>query len=329
MPNRDPYLDNLKLILVVFVVFTHFFFEYRSTPILYSAFNSMCVFIMPVFIFISGYLSKNIQQQRTKDITILLVPYFILEILNLIFTKLTHIGYGNKSILVPTYQNWYLLSLFFWRLIIPYFKNIKPAYAITAAFIVSICAGWVSQFGEFLSLYRTYYYLPVFVIGYYTKDLNLFKQKKNYQFWALGLLVLFVSIIGYLSLNDPGKADDLFYAFLPNIGYTNEWQTVVLRNAALFSGIICGFCFLFIIPVKHTFYTKYGRNTLYVYLFHMFLVLPIIRFTGVYSSGKTELIILISTILITMIFSNARVVKLLKSLIYPGLPDSIKARLRA
>jgi hypothetical protein len=61
----------------------------------------------------------------------------------------------------------------------------------------------------------------------------------------------------------------------------------------------------------------------------MFLVLPIIRFTGVYSSGKTELIILISTILITMIFSNARVVKLLKSLIYPGLPDSIKARLRA
>jgi fucose 4-O-acetylase-like acetyltransferase len=329
MPNRDPYLDNLKLILVVCVVTTHFFFEYRSTPILYSAFNSMCVFIMPVFIFISGYLSKNIQQQRTKDITILLVPYFILEILNLIFTKATHIGYGNKSILVPTYQNWYLLSLFFWRLIIPYFKNIKASYAIGASFIVSICAGWVSQFGEFLSLYRTYYYLPVFVIGYYTKDLNLFKQKKNYQLVALGLLVSFISIIGYLSYTDSGKADDLFYAFLPNMGYTNEWATVVLRNAALFSGILCGFCFLFIIPSKHTFYTKFGRNTLYVYLFHMFLVLPIIKLTGVYSSGKTELIILISTVLITLIFSNPRVVKLLKSLIYPGLPDSIIAKLRA
>lgn len=330
MHTRDSYLDNLKFILVLCVVFTHFLFEYRETPLMLSMFNSMCSFIMPVFIFISGYLSKNIQTHRTKDITLLLVPYFVLELLNLVYSKVTHMGYGNKSLLTPTYQNWYLLSLFFWRLIVPYFKSIRPVYAITVAFGISFLAGFVNQFGEFLSLYRTFFYFPIFILGFYAKDIHTITERPKWQkLIAFILFFIFLASIAVISLGNPFKADDLFYAFLPNYGYTENWASIILRNTALFSSIICGYCFLYMIPKKKVFITSLGINTLYVYLFHMFLVFPLIKLTGTYVKYKTEFIIVSGTIGITFILSSKQLVSFLKLLTYPTLPKRIKDKIKS
>lgn len=294
-----------------------------------SMFNSMCGFIMPVFIFISGYLSKNIRSHRTKDITLLIVPYFILEILNLVYSKFTHMGYGNKSLLTPTYQNWYLLSLFFWRLIVPYFKPIKPVYAIAAAFGISFLAGFVNQFGEFLSLYRTFYYLPIFIIGYYAKDIHKITERPIWhRYLALIIFATFTVSIGLISMRNPFKADDLFYAFLPNYGYTENWTSIILRNIALFSSIICAYCFLYLIPKRKVFFTSMGINTLYVYLFHMFLVFPIIKLSGTYVMYKTELIIFIGALGITFLLSSKQLVYFLKLLTYPTLPKKIKDKIK-
>lgn len=330
MPNRDPYLDNLKIILVFCVVTTHFFFEYRNSASMMAAFNAMCVFIMPVFIFISGYLSRHIKGQRPKDIAILLVPYFILEIFNLVFTKITHLGYGNKSLLIPTYQNWYLLSLFFWRLIIPYFRAIKPLYAIIIAFSISFLSGFVAQLGEFLSLYRTFFYLPVFVLGFYNKDLRTIISDKISHKWIAGILFFgFIISIAFVSYGNTYKAEDIFYAFLPNSGYTNHLSSIILRNMALISSILCAYCFMHLIPGRQLKITAMGRNTLYIYLFHMFMVLPIIKIAGDYSAGKTEIIIIGSSILISIVLSSNAACQLLKWMIYPGIPDRIKSKIQS
>lgn len=329
MPNRDPYLDNLKIILVFCVVMTHFFFEYRDSPTMMAAFNAMCVFIMPVFIFISGFLSRNITGHRPKDIVTLLLPYFILEILNLIFTKATHLGYGNKSLLIPTYQNWYLLSLFFWRLIIPYFRAIKPKYAIIASFGISILAGFVAQLGEFLSLYRTYFYLPVFVLGFYSKDIHgIISKKSSHKLLAACIFFGFIGSIAYLSISDQYKAEDIFYAYLPNSGYTSQWSSVVLRNIALFTSILSAYCFMHLIPTKQMRISAMGKNTLYIYLFHMFLVLPLIKLSGDYSAGKTELIILTGSVVISLLLANKMVANVLKRVIYPEIPERIKSKIQ-
>lgn len=330
MQSRDSYLDNLKLILVLCVVCTHFLFEYRNTPLMISIFNGMCGFIMPVFIFISGYLSKNIKTHRTKDISLLIIPYFILEILNLIYSKVTHMGYGNKSLLIPTYQNWYLLSLFFWRLFVPYFRAIKPVYAIITAFIISFLAGFVNQFGEFLSLYRTLFFLPVFLIGYYARDIHTITERPIWQkFTAFTIFVIYTTSLVLISYSDPFKADDLFYAYLPNYGYTGDWRSIILRNISLYSSIISGYCFLYLIPKKRVFFTDMGINTLYVYLFHMFLVFPLIKLTGDYVFLKTESIILIGSIGITLILSSKQIVAFLKLITYPTLSKKIKDKIKA
>ena len=50
---------------------------------------------MPLFIFIAGYLTKKIVKQRKKEIEQVLYTYLVFELLNLIFTKLTSIGWGG------------------------------------------------------------------------------------------------------------------------------------------------------------------------------------------------------------------------------------------
>ncbi len=304
MKSRDPFFDNLKFILIVLVVFGHFCFEYRDNATMKALMNAIYTFHMPLFIFISGYFSKSIKQHRLDDITKVLIPFFVLEVINLIYTKVTHLGTGNISFFFPTYQNWYLLSLFFWRLLIPYFSFISKIKGIIIAIFISVIAGGIQQFGEFLSLYHTLYFLPIFVIGYYTDDI---KTKVNniisYKWLAIVLLFGFLSAIFYISLSDAGKSSDIANALIPINGYEGQISTMILRNISLITGICCSFLFLFLIPQRETFYTSKGENTLYVYILHMFVVWAIVKIMGQYRDGITLTVSVVASIAIAYVFS--------------------------
>lgn len=71
-----------------------------------------------------------------------------------------------------------------------------------------------------------------------------------------------------------------------------------------------------------------GKNTLYIYLFHMFLVLPLIKLSGDYSAGKTELIILTGSVVISLLLANKMVANVLKRVIYPEIPERIKSKIQ-
>ena len=318
MKARDPFYDNLKFILMVFVVFGHFTFEYRDKPLMISICNAIYTFHMPLFIFVSGYFSRNIKTQRKEDILYLLIPYFIMEIINLMFTKVTHLGFGNKDFLIPTYHNWYLLSLFIWRLLVPYFNFLNKPIGIALAFGISITAGWIAQLNDFLALYRTLYFLPVFLLGYHSENILLTIEKYARMKWmAIGMffiLTIGIFLISYLDFN---KAGNILYAFAPLYGYMGSFSNMVLRNFALLSGLICSFLFLFMIPRKETFYTRFGANTLYVYLFHMFIVWPIIKLSGTYKQGITELISLAIAVPLTYLLSQEFVKRILQPIIDP------------
>lgn len=304
MKARDPFFDNLKFILIVIVVFGHFCFEYRDNATMKALMNAIYTFHMPLFIFISGYFSKSIKQHRLEDITKVLIPFFVLEVFNLLYTKITHLGTGNSSFLYPTYQNWYLLSLFFWRLLIPYFSFISKTKGIVIAIVVSMIAGCIPQFGEFLSLYHTLYFLPIFVIGYYTDDIkSKVNNIKHYKWLAIVILLGFLSSIFYVSLNDASKSSDIANALIPINGYEGQISTMILRNISLITGICCSFLFLFLIPQRQTFYTSKGENTLYVYILHMFIVWGIVKLMGHTNIGLTLTVSVVASIAIAYVFS--------------------------
>ena len=66
----------------------------------------------------------------------------------------------------------------------------------------------------------------------------------------------------------------LTFATAFNDGYSGNINGLMLRIALQFTIVLTGYCILKVFPNKETFYTKYGKRTLYVYLLHGLVVLP-------------------------------------------------------
>lgn len=300
------------------MVVGHFAFENRSNLVMNGICNAIYSFHMPLFIFISGYFSKSIKFQRTSDISSLLVPYLIFEFIHYIFTKSTGLGKGHLQFTYPTYQNWYLLSLFTWRLIIPYFKDFNKPFALFLVVTCSILSGFVQDFNEFLGLYRSIFLLPFFIIGYYFNDLKgvLLKLKSYRWLFAIVFSLLF-GLIVWSSATNELIGLKLSYAFIPNFGYGEEIDNLFLRSFSLIFSCIMGFLFLFFIPNKRTFYTKMGANTMTVYLIHIFFIWI---FMYVFGNGNTlwSLVLgILFSISLAMVLSSSLTEKIFRPITSP------------
>lgn len=276
MKKRDEYFDNLKVILIFFVVLGHFTNLNRDSQIIGALNNVIYSFHMPLFVFISGYFSKNITSLRKHEITHVLYPYIVFQVLHFIFAKLTGLGYENKHVFTPTYQNWYLLGLLAWRIIVPYFKFAKKIYVVIIVVLLSLAVGFDDQFDGFLGLYRIIFLLPIFTLGYYSKNLKdiVIKMMQYRVFFILSFVVI-ISGIFCISYFEQSFNQILFYAYTPVFGYDHNLYNFAIRTLGLISACVISMLFLFTIPTKIMFFTKYGKNTLNVFLLHMFIVWPI------------------------------------------------------
>lgn len=111
--ENNYYIDNIKFVLIFFVVFGHLIERYmEGNYILMGIYIFIYTFHMPLFIFISGLLSKNINKSRKFLLRKLLIPYIVLNIiwysLAYLYTKETYI-----PVIYPGWTLWFLLSLFF------------------------------------------------------------------------------------------------------------------------------------------------------------------------------------------------------------------------
>lgn len=260
---------------------------------------------MPMFIFISGYFSKSVKSQRSSEIENILYPYFVFQFLNLIYTKSTGLGYGSINIFMPTYQNWYLLGVFFWRILIPYYNLFNKKYSLIFTIILSFIIGFYDQFNIFLGLYRILYFFPVFILGYYCSDLQIFLQKiSKYKYYlicisSLGLFAIFLASLYNRNLNDM-----ISLAYTPSSNYKHSITTFCLRVIGFTTSLIISIGLLYMIPKNKYKITYLGENTLNIFLLHMFFVFPINSCLVHISSYLILLISLVSSLLICLLLSN-------------------------
>ena len=160
--KRNYLLDNLKVVLIFFVVFGHVIEYYiKDNSILRIVYVFIYIFHMPLFIFISGYFSKNFYRMKRKAIRNLLIPYITF---NMIWYTAVYIGTKENmfSLLLPGWTLWYLLSLFFWRIFLKYIVKFKHMLAFS--FFIGILIGLVPSVGSILSISRTIVFLPFFPV---------------------------------------------------------------------------------------------------------------------------------------------------------------------
>lgn len=318
--SRNYLIDNSKGLLIFLVVLGHSLEFIRKD---YEVARLLYVFIyefhMPVFVFISGYLSKNVEKGRRNAVRNFLTPFLLFNIIwNLItlvgplflrgeFTELP--SEQAFSFFTPGWALWYIFAMFLWKILLPdllKFKNI---------FILSVIAGIFvklsGEFGSYMALSRTITFAPFFLAGYYSSEEKLKRFRKFTRFNILNkvpsILILIIGVlIALIFVNYSNIADEFFWADRSYSNFNIEIFTGILLYIAVY---IIGFAFVYVfinlMPENQTFLSKIGKNTLSVYFLHTYFIGSILGLTSLMSSNLGKLLALIvGSLIVTFILSR-------------------------
>jgi len=277
--TRNSYFDNAKLALIFLVVFGHILEVFKNHEYYRTAYTFIYSFHMPMFCLISGYFSKADQSSTDikKQISILLIPFLIFQIIYSLSLDIFK-GAPIYALLVPHWHLWFILSLFYWRVSIPYINNVK--YLIIFIVIISVVFGCLeTPLLYFLGIGVTINYLPFFLFGYFLPK-HFYIELTSYRYRVVSLVILIAALLLFHSYI--GSVDYHLFKMIPyyrHVGYVG-FNCVFLRILAYAASLLLGLSFLSLIPGSNIRLTTLGRNTLSVYLWHG-IVLYILYWSGV------------------------------------------------
>lgn len=271
--KRTAYFDNAKAILIYLVVLGHLMSGYlNDNRYLDTLYVVIYLFHMPAFILISGHFSRTIKNKEdVKKIgKTLLLPYIIFQIVYTFYYKNVFGDRIQFALFEPRYALWFLLSMVMWKVMLWAFSCHRVM--IVVSIVLSLLVGYISEINEWLSLSRTFFFFPFFLIGYYVDRENFAKMKNKWNVRVAsifgGVLVFFVYVYGDV------RWKEWFFGRLPyeEINYEILDSAVLSRVMIYALMIVSTYIFLSLVPEKTQWYTHIGRKTFCIYLLHLFLI---------------------------------------------------------
>ncbi len=303
---RNYRFDNIKFILITLVVFGHFL-ELIDGQAADNLYRVIYLFHIPAFIFITGYFAKF---NPSKILFSFIVPYVLLQILYLVFHAfvISEKSTVTLQITKPYWLLWYLMTVTFYYLLIPFFETKnkrKQIMIVAAAIFVSLLSGFDKNIGYFLSLSRFFTFLPFFLTGYYFGQNN--RQKKKTDTNISSHMLLSMAVIGVII--------SIFYIVNSPIRYQVLYGSYSYEAMNYGPGIkllLAVFAFSWIVLLLHAIPNRkiigisvIGKNTLPVYVLHGFLVKLADKYDlFMYSELNNLLLALILTIGILIFLGN-------------------------
>jgi len=290
---RDNRIDTLKGLLIILVVLGHVitsldnvnFFNHAVMGLIY-------VFHMPLFILISGYLTKSPELQPARDmwrgVLNLLATLLVFQALNVIHVAVVGGDTTSAIKIFPFGVLWYLMSLIYWKLLLYYTPRSllrKPALYLAIAAAISVLCG-LTKLGMFLSLQRTMNFYIFFLIGYYYRQ-GVFNQRwwnNNILHGAIAAVLLPIIFWLYPHCgNVMNGADHYRMDGIP--------EKVLILACSVSMSIL-----VFNIVRENRWLSSIGRDSLFFYVYHMFVISIVIQ-PLIYGNGwpKTLPFILIYT----------------------------------
>lgn len=310
MTARIAYWDNFKFVLIYLVVLGHYLLPVsHNGNSVQAAYYLIYLFHMPAFVFVSGYFSKSYVGKNNKEYKLLgFISLYIMFSLTLCFIQLllSHKAHLSEILKNPS-APWYLLSMFFWYLIIPFIASIRVPISVVAVALLALIIGKYPECNHFLALSRTIVLFPFFLIGYYFNGKIIAKIKP----W-MRCLAAFIFAVSYVTLffyyNSFAKYLGIVYAAGPykDLGFSTKIGMLVRMSWFVIAFILTA-SLVCLIPQKHLPTTYIGQRTLGIYIFHR-LLRDILKHFGIYKymgHGASLLgsVIVLSGV-ITFIFSS-------------------------
>jgi len=329
--KRDPWLDNVKVVATFLVVIGHgLALNSSKDGLALAGFNFLYFFHMPLFVIVSGWLTKKSTlglEGLLRSAAQLLVPYVIFQFVYAGVFALAGSDYALRTVF-PGFGLWYLLSLFCWRLLLPWFTTSR--YAMPVAIAVALLAGYTDEIGKAFSFSRTLVLFPAFLLGaLYSDQLEVFLRRRRLRAWAVAVVVG-AAVVAVITRSDIDR--DWLYG---HVGYaasdSPQWWAGAWRAVEIFGGLIVALAVASLIPLREFWFTKYGRYTLYGYLLHL-VVRQAIRAFDLVPSGMEPrtltLLIVVGSVLVTPLLMSRPVRMLTRPFVEPaGFIGDLRSRL--
>jgi len=280
--TRDNRFDNLKGLMMFLVVFCHFIEKmYGAWPqdiLTKGIYYTVYLFHMPVFIFISGYFSKNDQAEDyfRKVIGHCLIPYILFNYLYGLMDTGGNFWLSLVNLCYPQWTMWYLISLVLWKILA------RPASMFKGTIVVSVLVSLFIGFtniGTLFSLARTFSFFPYFLAGYLLPKETVEKARSLKKVYALLGFVVALAVSFMIQRQNIGV-----YALYMSVPYKNldmaAWQSLLVRLVLLATGFLCILGFLSVAWEKHSVVTTLGKNSILVFLIHSGIIRLLMKVAG-------------------------------------------------
>lgn len=318
---RDPYLDNVKLAVVLLVVCGHAWALLLDRGrFVGGAYLWVYAFHMPLFIVVCGFLSRGFDSAGRRWralVRTVVLPYLVFQVL---YTLLDAVQNGREirlNLLEPYWLLWFLPALFVWRLLVPLWSTLR--FPVVTSLAISCLAG-IGEVTDQLDLGRVLQLLPFFVLGLRLRREHLDRLHTR-SVRVAAAVVLVVSLVLAGAVVTSGRlawvswvqtAGDL------DVGY-GRW--VLTHLAMVVIATVLGAAVLAVIPTRRLPVTAWGTNTLYVFLLHG-LVLRVAYEQGWFDlSGRVDAVLLtVGALLLGLALASPLVHRLTHWVVEPALP---------
>ncbi|MCB7302636.1 acyltransferase family protein [Bariatricus massiliensis] len=304
--SRIIWLDNIKGILILAVVFGHLIGGKSSKELnIYGMLHYLIYSVhMPMFILISGYLSKK-KWTWKKILRNYILPYLIFNLLWVVYSLIRRtVSVVALNVLIPTYVYWYILCLGIMRIIafIPVFDKVFLPISVG----LTIFSPFIGKnMWLVLSLGRVALLYPIFYLGRSCSNefVGKIRVKKS-----TAIIMMSVCVFGELLLLK-NNITDITWA---SHDYPITAMECLLKYVFMFftMGIFSGLAVL--VPNKRMFLTRWGRNSLLVYLIHPFVVdvlKVVLEKMNVIWNTQFCFVAVLGAVVITELLSNERLKK--------------------
>lgn len=283
LPTKDAqgrvYLfDNAKFLLIVLVVLGHFAQEImqisRPAKALYLFIYS---FHMPLFVFISGYLSQGVLRRSRFCVDKFLGFILLYGLLQtLLFLVRKYIGLAENytyNFFGAEYASWYLLANAAWLGLAHLLREMNMRRVLPVTLLVGLAIGFEKQVGPYMSLSRIFVFFPFFVAGLAigARPLNTLYKKDWLR--GVGLVLLAAAAVFCFLYIDRIDFENIKIFYGRNAYVSIPLSLPVLRRAVWYlAASALGLAFLLLAPKGRTFFSKPGGRTLQVYFLHAVLI---------------------------------------------------------
>jgi fucose 4-O-acetylase-like acetyltransferase len=278
-PRREPWFDNIKMVLVVLVVVGHSWALLPTSRGSDWAYDFLYSWHMPAFAIITGYFSRSFAWTPKKLwslVCTVAVPYFVFEAALAWYRDRVGGVELHELFSDPHWPMWYLAALFFWRLAAPAFLRLPRPAAVGLAAAISLTSGFYAP--DTLDAARILGMLPFFVLGLSlgTREWTALRAPRIVP---LALAVL-GGLVALALFTDSWISTEWYYyrSTYADMG-AHGVHAVLLRAAVLTIGLLGAVAVFALVPRGRSWFSALGAATLVVYLFHGFFVL-LARYRG-------------------------------------------------